>query len=358
MENDFAAVETTADNDDCIEKNNDQNGVCNVDDNDDEFGDFADFESAPQPEAPSDPWGEHDTNSTAENFGDFEEFQSPSQIEVINPQINLPSLEELLSDNSIFNEEEEEVNHNDNSDVGVKIYDLLKECDREDIEMSNNNNLYTNIWKDLRIVEETRALGFSLAKSQSYNSFLGALQMNAKKVVPNTLDFLTSLTLSTEVDGKNESQENGTPDVEKSSSQKDIPPASFDWEKSGLENPIIDCNYETSSTDLLDYDSFFNSKEESCSVENPIYSLQNDLYAFGLVSSKNENNDSIETMTNINEILQNVSQKKTGDDVVKGEEDTITYDSLTPEGRTLYNSLPDYSFMLSNVLVFPSKGKG
>lgn len=60
-------------------------------------------------------------------------------------------------------------------------------------------------------------------------------------------------------------------------------------------------------------------------------------------------------MTNIDELLQNVSQKKTGDDIV--DEEMISYDSLTYEEKILYNSLPDYSFMLSNVLVFPSKGK-
>lgn len=106
------------------------------------------------------------------------------------------------------------------------------------------------------------------------------------------MDFFTSLTSSNEIGQKNEIQGELTSDLEKDNLQNDIPPVSFDWEKSGLENPIS-CKYKNSQNDILDYDFFFNSKNENCSVENPTYSLQNDLYAFGLISSVNEYNDSV-----------------------------------------------------------------
>lgn len=188
MENDSAAAtEEVTSNGKLTEENNVENTSSNFDNNppanddEDEFGDFAEFESAPQPQTSDGSMNGENINSSTEKFGNFDEFKS-SQNEVISPQVNLPSLGELLSDNSIFCIEED-FNHINGSEVGVKIYDLLKECDKEDTEISKGNSLFTNIWKDLRIVEETRALGFSLAKSQSYNSFLGALQMSAKKVI-------------------------------------------------------------------------------------------------------------------------------------------------------------------------------
>uniref|UniRef100_A0A0N4ZPY2 Clathrin_bdg domain-containing protein n=1 Tax=Parastrongyloides trichosuri TaxID=131310 RepID=A0A0N4ZPY2_PARTI len=309
---------------------------------------FADFETAPQASFPEDPWSdtskEETINSSFGKFNDFEVSLKPS-----NKIKSIPSLMELLDDSTIF---DFEINSSIDENIdNHHIYDLLKECDKD--ELSDDDLQYMSIWKDLRIIEATKALQFSLTKSLSYNSFLEALQMNAKKVVPNSLEFLSSYMPKSDVSNNNEVDENEETVLNRI--EKTIPPVSFDWKEAGLLNPIPSTT-ESSSSELLDYEFLLKINNDKLSAENPTYSLQNDLYAFGLMQPGNSISlDSCNKMTNINDILPNTGTKKINKEIEHQE--LISYSSLSSEGKILYDSLPDYNFMLSNVLIFPPKDK-
>uniref|UniRef100_A0AC35TTY9 Condensin complex subunit 2 n=1 Tax=Rhabditophanes sp. KR3021 TaxID=114890 RepID=A0AC35TTY9_9BILA len=257
-----------------------------------------------------------------EDFGDFEDFESAAveevqaPVEKIVPQepiVEIPSLADLISDTSLFVDEITTVEDSET----IPLYDLLEKCDENNVfEKCDKIESYLEIWNDLKIIEDTRALKFNVGKSTSYNSFLEALQMNIKKVVPNSLEFLT-LTSSNNINHNNtfpESTINNLASPEDRSSTEEttnVPQATFDWQEFGLSNDVH------VSDVLIDIDVFLQDKGNGKE-----YSLQGDLSAFGC-------EDKIAKTTFLGEA------------------------KLSVVGKALYEKLPDYSFMMSKIVAFP-----
>ncbi|CAD6230028.1 GSCOCG00006696001-RA-CDS [Cotesia congregata] len=207
----------------------------------DDFGDFADFSSVPAAAASQD-WTPNIQAPVAssqdnDNFDDFDDFFTSSAV-VETPKINI----------------KESISRIDNKNVANKIEDIIKSMFPETPEISEVDvkpliNEADDLWESLKRIEETNALSYQWTNSVSNNVLLGALGIDSRNILfgprwnPNIPRFAANLGFAPlePTKASSETQQPSTSSSTKqhtSTNSEEVPAAQFDWNSSGLVNPL------------------------------------------------------------------------------------------------------------------------
>ncbi|XP_063978257.1 uncharacterized protein LOC135163051 isoform X2 [Diachasmimorpha longicaudata] len=215
---------------------------------DDDFGDFADFSSEPVAQGQSD-WGNDaqgtglvvgDDGGDDDEFGDFGDFGScPTTVE----------------ENHVSFDLRESICRIDNQNVANKIEDIVVNMfppvpERSPVDVATLIPGDDVIWSSLKNIEETNALSYQWSNSTSNNALLGALGIDSRNILfgprwnPNIPRFAANLGYAP-LEPMKASNAEGHPSITSSASKsqnpsnvEEVPAAQFDWNSSGLVNPL------------------------------------------------------------------------------------------------------------------------
>ncbi|CAB3398115.1 unnamed protein product [Caenorhabditis bovis] len=351
------------------------------DDEDDEWGDFG--AAAPisdtivevSANGDDDDWGDFDQarpskieaikptftkNDSLEDWGAFEgeeikgandDWQAEFASAAVGPSTSVEAesflkLESLMDNEEFWNDgfdsenvytpEEDEECNSECSDIIQKFNDVNL----------NENDASAYLWLSLRIVEDARSLKFEWKSSSLRKNHFNSLRIDPNKVERREKPiFDSSMLLPTPVSSSVPSSSNklspteeskDTPSSTSNGDSPTIPVVDFDWDASGLTNPLKGAG-QTSA--IIDVD-FLSSNGVVNSFTNP---LQKDLAEFGLNSSNELQNHSKSSI--LDSILQktNESRKSPYKDV----------QVLSLDARKLLEQLPDLEYLQSSMLMFP-----
>ncbi|KAK0181910.1 hypothetical protein PV327_000094 [Microctonus hyperodae] len=215
---------------------------------DDDFGDFADFscepvaaaaEWIPNVQAPT--LNESNVDDDDE-FGDFDNFGiSATPIEV--PQISLRESMSRIENKNAANKIE---------DIVTNMFPVVYELSNVDLKPLLGET--DKIWQSLKQIEETIALSYQWTNSVSNNVLLSSLGIDSRNILfgpkwnPNVPRFAANLgcTPLEPMKAPSETQQLFTSNSGKQANSlatEDVPAAQFDWNSSGLVNPL-DANRE------------------------------------------------------------------------------------------------------------------
>ncbi|KAK0084151.1 hypothetical protein PV325_007528 [Microctonus aethiopoides] len=211
---------------------------------DDDFGDFADFscepvavaaEWIPNVQAPS--LNESNVIDDDDEFGDFDNFGiSATPIEV--PQISLRESMSRIENKNAANKIE---------DIVTNMFPIVNELSSVDLKPLLGET--DKIWQSLKQIEETNALSYQWTNSVSNNVLLSSLGIDSRNILfgpkwnPNVPRFAANLGCSPlePMKAPSEAQQLFTTNSVKQSNSlttEDVPAAQFDWNSSGLVNPL------------------------------------------------------------------------------------------------------------------------
>ncbi|XP_046750800.1 aftiphilin isoform X2 [Diprion similis] len=216
---------------------------------DDDFGDFddfADFSSAPVPtmvtEVPE--WSsavdKQPEDAKFDDFGDFEnfgEFESPT-VEFQTPDIGFRESIARIENKNAANKIE---------DIITNMFPIVPKI--EDTELNGLIQKSDKVWQGVKSIEETSALAYHWSNSASNNVLLSALGIDSRNILfgprwnHNIPRFAANLgfTPLEPVKASSDVQQplsssNGKP--QSSPTSEEVPAAQFDWNSSGLVNPL------------------------------------------------------------------------------------------------------------------------
>ncbi|XP_015430466.1 PREDICTED: aftiphilin [Dufourea novaeangliae] len=204
---------------------------------DDDFGDFTNFsdqthfEKVDETKVPD--------KDEDDDFGDFNDFESAFQ----EPEVEHPtfSLKESIS-------------RIENKNAANKIEDIITTMFPTDEQQSETQiqsliNQGDKVWRSIKSVEETNALTYQWANSISNNVLLNSLGIDSRNILfgprwnPNVPRFAANLgftplePIKATVDAQPATATN-TSKSQSSSNSEEVPAAQFDWNSSGLVNPL------------------------------------------------------------------------------------------------------------------------
>ncbi|XP_014473271.1 PREDICTED: uncharacterized protein LOC106743680 isoform X2 [Dinoponera quadriceps] len=201
---------------------------------DDDFGDFANFSSCATAE-----W-KHDDHAEVrpddDDFGDFNDFETSVGV-VETQQFSL----------------KESICRIENKNAANKIEDIVTSMFHpavpapHEVELQSLISKTDKVWRNVKSVEETNALTYQWANSSSNNVLLNALGIDSRNILfgprwnPNVPRFAANLgfTPLEPIKANAESQQPPTPNSSKTQACSDeVPAAQFDWNSSGLVNPL------------------------------------------------------------------------------------------------------------------------
>ncbi|CAI5453204.1 unnamed protein product [Caenorhabditis angaria] len=298
----------------------------NEEEEDDEWGDFDQARPSrqqsvdvvePSPSKPGNLDSFDDDDWQAEFTGAPEVIQNfPS---------SLKGLEEMLEDREFWND-----GFDENNEI-----DLRENLEQEEIE--------NDLWKSLRVVEEAFSLKFEWKNSSTRGKHFRSIKIDEKQVrIPAKSAFdMSSILLPTQPSTSTTQQstsENSKKEVAVESPS--IPVVDFDWDTSGLTNPLKGASQ---SSAIIDVD-FLHSNGAS-SYTNP---LQKDLADFGL-NSVSETISGTQSNSSSSNILDSIMTK-----VEAGRKSPYRDTQvLSLDARSLLDQLPDLQYIQSNMLMFP-----
>jgi hypothetical protein len=160
------------------------------DEDDDDFGDFeeATVSTELQVKEPEDPFPETPT-SINKNFG-FAKFEDSPRLtpqrSFENPTITMPSLNDLISDNTFWEFDDPAASSMiESSASGIDYFYSFDDGKySEDINLPKVYLDSLKLWSEICFVEDTAALKFQWNKSKLYEGMLSALNMNSLKATP------------------------------------------------------------------------------------------------------------------------------------------------------------------------------
>ncbi|XP_014298748.1 putative uncharacterized protein DDB_G0282133 [Microplitis demolitor] len=208
-----------------------------VDNVDDDFGEFADFSSGPAAEIKE--WTPNVQEPVASNLDDddFDDFCSSSAI-VETHEINI----------------RESISRIDNKNAANKIEDIIANMfpitpEIPEIDIKSLIEETDNLWQSLKRIEETNALSYQWTNSVSNNVLLGSLGIDSRNILfgprwnPNIPRFAANLGYAPlePTKASSETQLTSTSSTNKqqnSTTSDEVPAAQFDWNSSGLVNPL------------------------------------------------------------------------------------------------------------------------
>ncbi|XP_033332642.2 aftiphilin isoform X1 [Megalopta genalis] len=204
---------------------------------DDDFGDFTNFtdqtrfEKVDEVKVP-------DKNED-DDFGDFNDFESAfQQPEVEQSQFSLKESISRIENKNAANKIEDIITTmfpTDTEQCEIQIQTLIGQADR--------------VWHSIKSVEETNALTYQWANSASNNVLLNSLGIDSRNILfgprwnPNVPRFAANLgfTPLEPIKATVDIQPTVTTNISKSQSStnsEEVPAAQFDWNSSGLVNPL------------------------------------------------------------------------------------------------------------------------
>ncbi|CAK9818292.1 AFTPH [Anthophora plagiata] len=205
---------------------------------DDDFGDFTNFSEQVQ-FAKLDETNVPDKDNDGDDFGDFNDFESAFEQPVTTqPQINL----------------KESICQIENKNAANKIEDIITTMFSMDsvqceIEIQSLVSQVDKVWQSIKNVEETNALTYQWANSVSNNVLLNSLGIDSRNILfgprwnPNVPRFAANLgfTPLEPIKATADTQPATTSNTNKtqtSTNLEEVPAAQFDWNSSGLVNPL------------------------------------------------------------------------------------------------------------------------
>ncbi|KAJ8674309.1 hypothetical protein QAD02_005571 [Eretmocerus hayati] len=210
----------------------------------DDFADFADFSSAQmghfdtQTISDSNIEKAHDIPSNddqIDDFGDFADYESSTTVvEESTLKKSTCQIESRIASTKI-------------EDIVVNMFPPISEEVEVDLQPLINQS--DKMWKNLKSIEETHALSYQWTNSSSNNALLNALGIDSRNILfgprwnPNIPRFAANLGFSPlePVRASTEAQQipmSLNSKAQKSSAIEDVPAAQFDWNSSGLVNPL------------------------------------------------------------------------------------------------------------------------
>ncbi|XP_076232145.1 aftiphilin isoform X2 [Calliopsis andreniformis] len=240
---------------------------------DDDFGDFTNFTEQTQFEK-VDEIKVPDQNED-DDFGDFNDFESFEHSVVEHPQFNLKESISRIENRTAANKIEDIITtmfSMDSEQCEIHVQSLITETDK--------------VWQNIKSVEETNALTYQWANSISNNMMLKSLGIDSRNILfgprwnPNVPRFAANLGFTplepikatADVLTATSTNINKT---QSSTNSEEVPAAQFDWNSSGLVNPLeakVDVSRErcnsiskTEMTDSLESDALKSQKRSQSS---------------------------------------------------------------------------------------------
>ncbi|CAK9826655.1 AFTPH [Anthophora retusa] len=205
---------------------------------DDDFGDFTNFSEQVQ-FVKLDETNVPNKDNDGDDFGDFNDFESAFEQPVATqPQINL----------------KESICQIENKNAANKIEDIITTMFSMDsvqceIEIQSLISQVDKVWQSIKNVEETNALTYQWANSASNNVLLNSLGIDSRNILfgprwnPNVPRFAANLgftplePIKATADPQPATTSN-TNKTQTSTNLEEVPAAQFDWNSSGLVNPL------------------------------------------------------------------------------------------------------------------------
>lgn len=205
---------------------------------DDDFGDFANFSEQTQFES-VDETNVPERRGDDDDFGDFNDFETAfEQLAVEPPQISL----------------KESICRIENKNAANKIEDIITimfplDSERGETEIQSLITQADKVWQSIKNVEETNALTYQWANSSSNNVLLNSLGIDSRNILfgprwnPNVPRFAANLgfTPLEPIKAMPEPQPTASSSNKAQAStnnSEEVPAAQFDWNSSGLVNPL------------------------------------------------------------------------------------------------------------------------
>ncbi|XP_043786387.1 aftiphilin isoform X3 [Apis laboriosa] len=224
---------------------------------DDDFGDFTNFSEHTQFKE----FGQtnvSDIKDDDDDFGDFNDFETAFEQSIIEQsQINIRDSICRIENKSAANKIE---------DIITTMFSVeLEQCE---IEIQSLINKTDKVWESIKNVEETNALTYQWANSSSNNILLNSLGIDSRNILfgprwnPNVPRFAANLgftplePIKAIIDPQPVALSN-TNKIPASNNSEEVPAAQFDWNSSGLVNPLEAkinrerCN-STSKVEMID----------------------------------------------------------------------------------------------------------
>ena len=205
---------------------------------DDDFGDFTNFSEHTQFEK-LDETNVPDKKNEEDDFGDFSDFETTfEQPSVEQSQISLKESICRIENKSAANKIEDIITtmfSMDSEQCEIEIQPLISEVDE--------------VWQSIKNVEETNALTYQWTNSSSNNVLLNSLGIDSRNILfgprwnPNVPRFAANLgfTPLEPIKATTDPQPVALSNVSKSqasTNSEEVPAAQFDWNSSGLVNPL------------------------------------------------------------------------------------------------------------------------
>ncbi|XP_050463828.1 aftiphilin isoform X2 [Cataglyphis hispanica] len=204
---------------------------------DDDFGDFTNFSSATIESKLNDDIKEMKVPEDNDDFGDFSNFETSMGV-VETQQFNLKESICRIENKNAANKIE---------DIITNMFPIIPEY--HEVELKPLIDEMDKVWQNVKSVEETNALTYQWANSGSNNVLLNALGIDSRNILfgprwnPNIPRFAANLgfTPLEPIKATAESQQPSTSNASRmqgAACSDEVPAAQFDWNSSGLVNPL------------------------------------------------------------------------------------------------------------------------
>lgn len=261
-----------------------------------------------------------------------ETFQSSSHFSscISNQEKNVEKLSTVM--HTIFPLKEEESN----------VADITNDPASEVLEQCNKSR---RLWEKLHEVEQTPGMRFQWGVSHSFQQLLRSVNVDYHSILRTSSVpiFASSLSLLEPVKGQTNSASQDS-EIRIQSPKDPIPPVEFDWNSSGLVNPLDSGQAVSILMDL----SFLSSSDSVTSTSVGNNSFENELLKPSPVPSCSESN-------NTHFILEELLSKNICS--IPNSKSAHRQSDLSEEANSVLDQLPDLSFMRAKVLMFPISSK-
>ncbi|XP_029679663.1 aftiphilin isoform X1 [Formica exsecta] len=208
-----------------------------ADNEDDDFGDFTNFSNATIESKLNDDAKEMKVREDNDDFGDFSNFETSMGV-VETQQFNLKESICRIENKNAANKIE---------DIITNMFPIIPE--HHEVELKSLIDETDKVWQNVKSVEETNALTYQWANSGSNNVLLNALGIDSRNILfgprwnPNIPRFAANLgfTPLEPIKATVESQQPSTSNASRmqgAACSDEVPAAQFDWNSSGLVNPL------------------------------------------------------------------------------------------------------------------------
>ncbi|KFM57387.1 Aftiphilin, partial [Stegodyphus mimosarum] len=221
--------------------------------------------------------------------------------------------------------------------------DTSDEVESEILEQSNKSR---RLWEKLHEVEQTPGLRFQWGVSHSFQQLLRSVNVDYHSILRTSSVpiFASSLSLLEPIKGQTSSANHEPEDRNQSSPRDPIPPVEFDWNSSGLVNPLDSGQAVSTLMDL----SFLSSTETPTSSAVSNHSFENEFLNPSPVLTCSESSSKPQILEQL--LSKNVSSLPNSNFVHRPSD-------LSAEATHVLDQLPDLSFMRAKVLMFPISSK-